>query len=215
MKGEIEWSKEDITSQIDILKTDKHIACLNDENGSPRYKKEDEVPSGEFYKRHKSFYSTEKTSSWYYRVIEQMTPTTFVYSIISPHGIGFTTQSGVNIDLRFNELKREIRNDIAKNSIISDNNSYLINSMLNASSKYHSIRRTKDASKSPEWKFENDSDSYGLYFWEDRWKCDVIQNDDAIRKDSILYTGVVFLITALILTIIFMAIPAFRSRPKE
>lgn len=215
MKGEVEWSKEEITSQIDILKTDKHIACLVDENGSPRYKKEDNVPSGEFYARHKSFYSTGKTDSWYYRVIEQTTPTTFVYSIMSPHGIGFTSPTGYGIDQRFNELKRDIRDDISKNSIISDNNSYLINSMLNAKSKYHSVRRIKDDSKSTEWKFENDSDSYGLYYWEDRWKCDVIQNDNAIWKDAILYTGVVFLIVALILTIVFMALPAFRPHSKD
>ena len=215
MKGEVEWSKDEITSQIDILKTDKHIACLVDENGSPRYKKEDSVPTGEFYERHKSFYSTGKTDSWYYRVIEQTTPTTFVYSIMSPHGIGFTSQTGYGIEQRFNELKRDIRDDIAKNSIISDNNSYLINSMLNASSKYHSVRRTKDNSKSTEWKFENDSDPYGLYYWEDRWKCDVVQNDKAIWNDGVLYAGVIFLIVALILTIVFMALPAFRSRSKE
>ncbi len=215
MKGEIEWSREQIISQVDILKTNKHIAYINNESVSPRYKKEDQVPSGEFYERHKSFYSTGKTNSWYFQVVEQTTPTSFVYSVLSPHGVGFTSLTGSNIEQRFNELKRDIRDDIAKNSIISDNNSYLINSMLNASSKYHLIQRTKDNSKSTEWKFDNESDSYGLYFWEDQWKCEVSQNNSAIKKDSILYAGVAFLIVTLILTIVFMAIPSFRSRSKE
>lgn len=214
MKGEVEWSKEEIQSQVNILKTNKHIACLIDENGAPRYKKEESVPSGEFYERHKSFYSTEKKSSWYYRAVEQISPTAFIYSEMVPHGVGFTTPNGTNIAQRFNELKSDIRGDIASTSSISDNNRYLINSMLNANSKYHLIKRTKDNSKSSDWKFESDNGSYGLYYWEDRWNCVVAQNDDAIMKDKMLYSGIIFLIVALIMTIVFMAIPAFRSHAK-
>ncbi len=214
MRIAIEESKDDIRSQVDILPSNKRILYFSDEHGSLQYTKSENVPSGDFYKAVKSFYTTKKKGYWYFRAMEQTTPTSFIYTEYTPYAVGFHTESGTGIDQKFNELKSNLRSYLRESAVLSDNNGYYMNAMLNAESRYHSIIREADNSDFPEWKYGNETSQYELYYRKECWKCSVSEKKDAIRRDFFIYTGVLFIIVSIIMAIIIMALPSLRSKTK-